>query len=129
MSKYLLSEKEYAEYQNMKARLKELKEENKTLKDRLIISNAEHTDYIIKTNEKLAKLRKENEKLKENIKIIFTSLIIANHVDVGDIQDTIWVNDYITLWDYIRNVLNMGDEQFEKFEEQALQKIRKVDNG
>lgn len=59
MSKYLLSEKEYAEYQNMKARLKELKEENKTLKDRLIISNAEHTDYIIKTNEKIVKLRKK----------------------------------------------------------------------
>lgn len=97
MSKYLLSEKEYTEYQNIKARLKELKEENETLK--------------------------------ENIKIIFTSLIIANHVDVGAIQDTIWVNDYVTLWDYIRNVLDMDDEQFEKFEEQALQNIRKVDNG
>lgn len=97
MSKYLLSEEEYTEYQNMKARLKGLKE--------------------------------ENEILKEAIKVIFTSLIIANHVDVGAIQDTIWVNDYITLWDYIRNVLNIDDEQFEKFEEQALQKISEVDNG
>lgn len=56
------------------------------------------------------------KELEENIKTIFTSLIIANHVDIGAIQDTIWVDEYTTLWDYIRIVLNMNDEQFEEFE-------------
>lgn len=62
--------------------------------------------------------------LEENIKTIFSALIIANHKDIGVIQDTIWVNTYTTLWDYIRIVLNMNDEQFEEFEKQALQKIK-----
>lgn len=64
--------------------------------------------------------------LEENIKTIFSALIIANHKDIGVIQDTIWVNTYTTLWDYIRIVLNMNDEQFEEFEKQALQKIEEV---
>lgn len=64
--------------------------------------------------------------LEENIKTIFSALIIANHKDIGAIQDTIWVNTYTTLWDYIRIVLNMNDEQFEEFEKQALQKIEEV---
>ena len=66
--------------------------------------------------------------LEEAIKTIFTSLIIANHVDIGAIQDTIWVDTFTTLWDYIRIVLNMDDEQFEEFEKQAIKK-RRVTNG
>ena len=66
------------------------------------------------------------KELEENIKTIFSALIIANHKDIGAIQDTIWVNTYTTLWDYIRIVLNMNDEQFEEFEKQALQKIEEV---
>lgn len=77
----------------------------------------------------LASKTAECEKLKENIKTIFTSLIIANHVDIGAIQDTIWVDNYTTLWDYIRIVLNMDDKQFEEFEKQALRQIGKqMDN-
>ena len=58
--------------------------------------------------------------LEEIIKVIFRTLIIANHKDIGAIQDTIWVNDFTTLWDYIRIVLNMDDNQFKEFEKQAL---------
>ena len=76
--------------------------------------------------EKLTAEENKNFELKENIKTIFTSLIIANHVDIGAIQDTIWVDGYTTLWDYIRIVLNMDDEQFEEFEKQSLQKMEKV---
>ena len=73
--------------------------------------------------EKITEVENKNFELKENIKTIFTSLIIANHVEIGAIQDTIWVDEYTTLWDYIRIILNMGDEQFEEFEKQALQKM------
>ena len=66
------------------------------------------------------------KELEENIKTIFSALIIANHKDIGAIQDTIWVNTYTTLWDYIRIVLNMDDKQFEEFKKQALQKIEEV---
>lgn len=73
--------------------------------------------------EKLTAEENKNFELKENIKTIFTSLIIANHVDIGTIQDTIWIDNYTTLWDYIRIVLNMDDKQFEEFEKQALKHI------
>ena len=76
--------------------------------------------------EKLTAEENKNFELKENIKTIFTSLIIANHVDIGAIQDTIWVNTYTTLWDYIRIVLNMDDEQFEEFEKQAIKQMEEV---
>lgn len=76
--------------------------------------------------EKLTTEEMKNLELKENIKTIFASLIIANHVDIGAIQDTIWVDEYTTLWDYIRNILNMNDEQFEEFEKQALQMMEEV---
>lgn len=62
--------------------------------------------------------------MEEYIKTIFSALIIANHKDIGAIQDTIWVDKITTLWDYIRIVLNMDDEQFEIFEKQALQKMK-----
>lgn len=68
----------------------------------------------------------ECEDLKEIIKIIFASLIIANDAKIGAIQDTIWVNDYTTLWDYIKIVLNMDDKEFKKFEKQALQKDKRT---
>lgn len=112
MGKYLLSEKEYTKYQNLKSRVKELEEK----------LNAQFAEM----EEKLTAEENKNFELKENIKTIFTSLIIANHVDIGAIQDTIWVNTFTTLWDYIRIVLNMDDNQFEEFEKQALQKINEV---
>ena len=64
----------------------------------------------------------ECKELKENIKTIYTSLIIAKHADIGAIQDTIWVDNYTTLWAYIRNILNIDDEQFEEFEKQDLER-------
>ncbi len=64
--------------------------------------------------------------LEENIKTIFSALIIANHKDIGVIQDTIWINTYTTLWDYIRIVLNMDDKQFKEFEKQALKLMEEV---
>ena len=76
--------------------------------------------------EKITEVENKNFELKENIKTIFTSLIIANRVDIGAIQDTIWVDNYITLWDYIRIILNMDDEQFEEFEKQALKQMEEV---
>lgn len=76
--------------------------------------------------EKLTAEENKNFELKENIKTIFTSLIIANHVDIGAIQDTIWVDNYTTLWGYIRIILNMDDEQFEEFEKQALKQMEEV---
>lgn len=66
--------------------------------------------------------------LEEAIKKIFKTLIAANHKDIGAIQDTIWVNTYTTLWDYIRIVLNMDDNQFEEFENQALDEWRKAND-
>ena len=137
----------------LEARVKVLEEENEELKaqrDTYIslmniyknISKGRQdsknvTDYIKKLEQKLnaqfaemeEKLTAEENKnfeLKENIKTIFTSLIIANHVDIGAIQDTIWVNTYTTLWDYIRIVLNMDDEQFEEFEKQAIKQMEEV---
>ena len=76
--------------------------------------------------EKLTAEENKNFELKENIKTIFTSLIIANHVDIGAIQNTIWVDKYITLWDYIRIILNMDDKQFEEFEKQAIKQMEEV---
>lgn len=48
----------------------ELEEEDKPLKDRLIISNAKHTDYIIETNKKIAKLRKKLKIAEEHLDVI-----------------------------------------------------------
>ena len=76
--------------------------------------------------EKITEVENKNFELEENIKTIFTSLIIANHIDIGAIQDTIWVDNHITLWDYIRIILNMDDEQFEEFEKQALKQMEEV---
>ena len=59
--------------------------------------------------------------LEEAIKTIFKTLIIANHKDTGAIQDTIWVDKITTLWDYIRIILDMNDDQFEEFEKQTLE--------
>lgn len=58
--------------------------------------------------------------LEEAMKIIFRTLIIANHKDIGAIQDTIWVDKITTLWDYIRITLDMNDDQFKEFEKQAI---------
>lgn len=83
-------------------------------------------DRVKEMEEKITEVENKNFELKENIKTIFTSLIIANHVDIGAIQDTIWVDDYTTLWDYIRIILNMDDEQFEEFEKQAIKQMEEV---
>ena len=70
--------------------------------------------------EKITEVENKNFELKENIKTIFISLIIANHKDIGAIQDTIWVDKITTLWDYIRITLDMNDDQFKEFEKQAI---------
>lgn len=64
--------------------------------------------------------------MKENIKTIFKTLIVANDFNIGAIQDTIWVDNYTTLWDYIRIILNMDDKQFEEFEKQATKQIEEL---
>ena len=64
--------------------------------------------------------------LKKKIKTIFKTLIIANHKDIGAIQDTIWVDEITTLWDYIRIILKMDDKQFEEFEKEALKQMEEV---
>ena len=71
-------------------------------------------------------LEQECEELKENIKTIFKTLIVANDFNIGAIQDTIWVDNYTTLWDYIRIILNMDDKQFEEFEKQATKQIEEL---
>lgn len=76
--------------------------------------------------EKLTAEENKNFELEENIKTIFKTLIIANDFNIGAIQDTIWVDKYTTLWDYIRIILNMDDKQFEKFEKQALKQMEEV---
>lgn len=76
--------------------------------------------------EKLTAEENKNFELKENIKTIFKTLIIANDFNIGAIQDSIWVDEYTTLWDYIMIVLNMDDEQFEEFEKQALKLMEEV---
>ena len=58
--------------------------------------------------------------LEEAIKTIFKTLIVANHKDIGAIQDTIWVDEITTLWDYIRIILKMDDKQFEEFEKETI---------
>ena len=135
-----------AECENLKEENEELKAQRDTYVSLMNVykniskgrqDNITVTNYISKLEEKLnaqfaemeEKLTAEENKnfeLKENIKTIFTSLIIANHVDIGAIQDTIWVDNYTTLWDYIRIILNMDDEQFEEFEKQALKQMKEV---
>ena len=76
--------------------------------------------------EKITEVENKNFELKENIKTIVTSLIIANHVDIGAIRDTIWVDNWTTLWDYIRIILDMNDDQFKEFEKQAIRETEWV---
>ena len=60
----------------------------------------------------------ECEELRRSITKIFACLIKANRI--GKIVDTLWVNDIITLWDYIAQTLGIEGDQTQ-IEEQILQ--------
>lgn len=81
---------------------------------------------IHKQNKQLILKTQECEELKKTIKTIFKALIIANHKDIGTIQDTIWVDKITTLWDYIMITLDMNDDQFKEFEKQAIRKMERI---
>ena len=62
----------------------------------------------------------ECEELRRSITKIFACLIKANRTN--KIVDTLWVDDIITLWDYIALILGIEGDQTQ-IEEQILQKI------
>ena len=64
-------------------------------------------------------LKAENEELRRSITKIFTCLIKANNR--GKIIDTLWVDDIITLWDYMALTLGIEGDQTQ-IEEQILHK-------
>lgn len=65
-------------------------------------------------------LKAENEELRRSIIKIFACLIKANRTN--KIVDTLWVDDIITLWDYIALTLEIEGDQTQ-IEKQILQKI------
>ena len=65
-------------------------------------------------------LKAENEDLRRSITKIFACLIKANRG--GKIIDTLWVDNIITLWDYIALTLGIEGDQTQ-VEEQILRKI------
>lgn len=116
----------YVSLMNVYKNISKGRQDNKVVTDYIERLKQKLNAQFAEIEEKLTAEEMKNFELKENIKTIFTSLIIANHVDIGAIQDTIWVNTYTTLWDYIRIVLNMDDKQFEEFEKQALKQMEEV---
>ena len=104
-------------------------EEIKELNQKLyLVQNEVHfkTKYIQEQREGIKQLEQECEELKKTIKTIFKALIIANHKDIGIIQDTIWVDKITTLWDYIMITLDMNDDQFKEFEKQAIREMERI---
>ena len=73
---------------------------------------------ILRRNEQLDQLKVENEELRRSITKIFVCLIKANRTN--KIVDTIWVDDIMTLWDYIALTLGIEGDQTQ-IEEQILQ--------
>ena len=67
----------------------------------------------------LDQLKVENKELRNKITEIFACLIKSNRV--GVITDTLWVDDIMTLWDYIAQTLGIEGDQTQ-IEEQILQK-------
>lgn len=68
----------------------------------------------------LKRKEKECEELKRSITKIFACLIKANRSKI--IIDTLWVDNIMTLWDYIALTLGIEGDQTQ-IEEQILQKI------
>ena len=66
---------------------------------------------------------KQLERYKQAIEEIFFCLIKENRK--GTIRDTIWLNNYITLWDYIAQILDIQGDQNE-VENQIIQKCEEV---
>ena len=62
----------------------------------------------------------ECEKLRRSITKIFACLIKANRTN--KIVDTLWVDNIMTLWDYIAQTLGIEGDQVQ-IEKQILQKI------
>lgn len=76
--------------------------------------------------ELIKEIRKQNEQLhcyKQAIEKIFFCLIKENRK--GTIKDTIWLNSYTTLWDYIAQILDIKGDQNE-IENQIIQKCEDV---
>ena len=73
----------------------------------------------------LDQLKVENKELRNKITEIFACLIKSNRV--GVITDTLWVDDIMTLWDYIAQTLGMEGDQTQ-IEEQILQLISEAEN-
>lgn len=71
-------------------------------------------------------LKTKNEEFKRKITKIFACLIKANRTN--KIVDTIWVDNIMTLWDYIALTLGIEGDQVQ-IEKQILQKINEVSNG
>ena len=68
--------------------------------------------------QQLDQLKAENEELRKSITKIFVCLIKANRDN--KIVDTLWVENIITLWDYIAQTLGIEGDQTQ-IEEQILQ--------
>ena len=105
----------------------ELKREQTEIKKYLGISHKtilerleELTDFRDRDRDELDQLKAENEELRRNIIKIFACLIKANRTN--KIVDTLWVDDIVTLWDYIALTLGIEGDQTQ-IEEQILQKI------
>lgn len=66
--------------------------------------------------EEMCKLREDNDFLEMCLHDAFVCLIKANAQ--GKITDTLWVSNFITLWDMFCQCLNIDD--IEKFEKEVL---------
>ena len=69
-----------------------------------------------KLEEQLKRKEQECEELRRSITKIFACLIEANRTN--KIVDTLWVDDIMTLWDYIAQTLGIEGDQ-NQIEEQV----------
>lgn len=64
--------------------------------------------------------------LEEAIISIFKTLIICNYKYNETIKDTNCVDIFTELWDYLRFLLNMDDNEFVKFKKQTLKQAEQI---
>lgn len=112
MSKYLLSEEEYTEYQNIKTRLKELKEENEELNKRnnfllrrLEVDDTE-TSLVFKLQRELEQGKSEffyaiKSELKYKQALDTIKSIVSSTLDCGE-----WIGQGDNKMENILNIIN-----------------------
>lgn len=100
--------------------LQDIPSEYANIIDRLkqIIPSITRCDYVLE--KQLKRKEQECEELRRGIIKIFACLIKANRSKT--IVDTLWVDNIMTLWDYIALTLGIEGDQTQ-IEEQILRKI------